>query len=348
MGKTPKKEKKGKLPSGNVRVQVYDYTDDSGKRHYKSFTAATRKEAKALADKWRLTREEHVRTADNMTVYEVVERYIELKGNALSPATITGYSSYLKNYFSGKLGKKKMNEISSSDVQLWISELGRKNLSPKTIKNVYGLLSASLEMFAPDLHIKVTLPARIRPNLYCPNDNDIKKLLKEAAGTELEIAILLAAFGPLRRGEICAIDSNDIAGNIIKVSKSKVLGPDGEWHIKQPKTYGSYREVEFPAFVMDKIRYIRGPIVKTTPNGITKAFDRAVKKSGVPHFRFHDLRHYSASIMHAIGVPDQYILQRGGWISDNVMKSVYRNVIDIESERQNKKINKHFEAMSKT
>ena len=31
-----------------------------------------------------------------------------------------------------------------------------------------------------------------------------------------------------------------------------------------------------------------------------------------------------------IGVPDQYIMQRGGWSSDNVMKSVYRNVIDLE------------------
>ena len=50
--------------------------------------------------------------------------------------------------------------------------------------------------------------------------------------------------------------------------------------------------------------------------------------------------------MHAIGVPDQYILQRGGWASDNVMKSVYRNVIDMETAKQNKKILKHFEKVS--
>lgn len=33
-----------KQPSGNWRVQVYDYTDAKGKRHYKSFTADTKKE----------------------------------------------------------------------------------------------------------------------------------------------------------------------------------------------------------------------------------------------------------------------------------------------------------------
>lgn len=62
--------------------------------------------------------------------------------------------------------------------------------------------------------------------------------------------------------------------------------------------------------------------------------------------RFHDLRHYAASIMHAIGIPDQYILQRGGWSSDSVMKTVYRNTIDLETVRQNKKINDHFKRLS--
>ena len=42
------------------------------------------------------------------------------------------------------------------------------------------------------------------------------------------------------------------------------------------------------------------------------------------------------------------ILKRGGWISDNVMKSVYRNAIDSETVKQNKKINDHFKALSST
>ena len=37
-----KPKKKNQLPSGNVRIQVYDYTDEDGKKHYKSFTAATK------------------------------------------------------------------------------------------------------------------------------------------------------------------------------------------------------------------------------------------------------------------------------------------------------------------
>ena len=201
-------------------------------------------------------------------------------------------------------------------------------------------------MFMPDFHFSTTLPAKMRPDLYCPSDKDVKELLDYIRGTELEIAVLLAAFGPLRRGEICALTDNDIKGNIVSVSKSMVLGPNREWVIKQPKTYGSYREVEFPDFVIDKLKNIKGPIITASPDNVSERFRRALEAAGLPHFRFHDLRHYSASIMHAIGVPDQYILQRGGWASDNVMKSIYRNTIDLEKVRQTKKIKRHFEKLS--
>ncbi len=146
-------------------------------------------------------------------------------------------------------------------------------------------------MFAPDLRVKVTLPAKKKAELYCPSDDDVRKLLNHIKGTELEIAVLLAAFGPLRRGEICALTDNDVHGNTIDVSRSMVKGADHEWYVKQPKTYGSYRSVEFPDFVIDKIKNIKGPLVKSNPDYITHRFGRVLKTIDIPHFRFHDLRH---------------------------------------------------------
>ena len=346
MSKTPKKSK-GKLPSNNYRVQVYDYTDDLGKRHYKSFTAPTKKEARLKAEQWKLSRQRRSSDVEDLTIKEAVRRYIDIKSAALSPSTVTAYEKNYQNHFAGNFGMKKLWDAESPDVQLWISELLRKGLSPKSIRNIYGLFSATLDMFAPTHIIKVTLPAKQKPDLYCPSDEDIKILLKSIEGTELELAVLLAAFGPLRRGEICALESTDIKGNIVTVSKSKVRGPEGVWHTKQPKTYGSYREIEFPDFVIQKLAGRKGAIIHVTPDRLSNMFRQALLKTGLPHFRFHDLRHYAASIMHAIGVPDQYILQRGGWSSDNVMKTVYRNVIDLENVRQTKKINEHFESLKR-
>lgn len=49
-------KRKNSLPSGNFRVLALDYTDPDGKRHYKSFTAPTKKEARMLADEWKLSK----------------------------------------------------------------------------------------------------------------------------------------------------------------------------------------------------------------------------------------------------------------------------------------------------
>ncbi len=336
------RKKKNELPSGNIRIQVYDYTNVDGKKHYKSFTAPTRQEAKYLAAQWKAGKAD--KKPARITLYEAVGRYIDAKEGVLSPSTIRGYKRMQECRMKG-IGRIWLDELNSTDVQIWVSDLS-KSLSPKYVRNLYGLLSATVEMFAPDLTLKVTLPEKKRPDLYCPSDDDVKKLLRQVAGTDLEIAILLAAFGPMRRGEICALESSDIKGNRVSVTKSMVMGPDLEFHIKQPKTYGSYREIEYPEFVIEKIKGREGRIIKRSPNAITCAFQKAIKNSGMPHFRFHDLRHYAASIMHAIGVPDQYILERGGWSSDNIMKSVYRNTIGIETVRQTKKINEHFQKIS--
>ena len=47
-----------KLKSGNWRVLVYEYTDEQKKRHYKSFTAPTKKEAEYMAADYALNRNE--------------------------------------------------------------------------------------------------------------------------------------------------------------------------------------------------------------------------------------------------------------------------------------------------
>lgn len=55
--------------------------------------------------------------------------------------------------------------------------------------------------------------------------------------------------------------------------------------------------------------------------------------------------HYTASIMHAIGIPGQYIMKRGRWKSDKVMKKIYRNTISTEDQKFIEIVNTHVENM---
>lgn len=350
-----------KLPSGSWRCLVYSHSvpvlDEKGmpvldskgkpkeKRIYESFTSddpspAGRRDVELRAAEFAANKI-RISSTHVYTVGEAIEQYLQTKGAVLSPSTFRLYKSYQKNYFSF-LESTKLRDLKNEDVQLWISQLS-PNLAPKTVRNIYGLLTAVMDMYAPHIRLKVKLPEKVRPNLYVPSDEDVKALLAHVKGKELEIAILLAAFGPLRRGEICALTDQDIHGNTISVNKAMVLNAENEWVIKTPKTYSSNREIEFPPFVIAKIPKTNGRIIHANPTQITNRFRRALKFSHLPRtFRFHDLRHYAASIMHAIGIPDQYIMQRGGWATDNVMKSVYRGTIDEQSQKMTLKILNHF------
>ena len=73
MSKTPKK-KKNQLPSGSYRVQVYDYTDVDGKKHYKSFTAPSKKLAQLAAAEWQANKGKYQTTPENLTVYDAIGR----------------------------------------------------------------------------------------------------------------------------------------------------------------------------------------------------------------------------------------------------------------------------------
>ena len=46
--------------------------------------------------------------------------------------------------------------------------------------------------------------------------------------------------------------------------------------------------------------------------------------------------------MHAIGVPDIYIMERGGWSSDKTLKAIYRNSLTDYQRKYTDMTNDYF------
>lgn len=304
-----------KLPSGSYRIrktykgQVYTVVFDS---------KPTQKEAmQAMADELDKVQTRH----GSMTFQAAAEEYIESKRNVLSPATIRGYKSYMGS-LSKKLMAKNVHDITALDVQSEINHLSREH-SPKTVRNYHGFISAVLGVFYPSLKISTTLPQKLKAEPYIPSDRDIKRILERAKGTKYEIPIVLACYG-LRRSEICALSADDLDGDIIRIDKAKVLGEESKWVQKTTKTVSSTREIAIPMEIADKIREL-GHVYNGHPNSITLYLGKIEEDLGIPHFSLHKLRHYFASKMSALSVPEADILKMGGWGTDHVMKSVYRH-----------------------
>ena len=329
-----------KLPSGRWRCRVYDGTDPAGKKIYKSFTADTRKEAEFLAAQYAASRKSTV--SKDRTLSDAYARYIEIKKNTLSPATVREYSRAAKADFP-ELMPLRLSRLTQEALQSAVNVMSA-NHSPKSVRNAHGLLSAVLSMFAPEIRLNTRLPQSRKPDLYVPTEQEVEKLVRSIRGTELEKAVLLAAFGSLRRSECSALMISDIEGDIIHVNKAIVLGADKQWTLKQPKSKAGYRDIKMPGFVIERLKPApNGRIVNIMPVTITDYFADARRKFNLPHFRFHDLRHYQASILHAMGVPDKYIMERGGWSTDSTLKNIYQHTMSDKRKQVEDDIVQRFE-----
>lgn len=335
-----------KLPSGSWRCQVFSHRDASGKRIYKSFTCTDpskkgKRKCEDEATAW--AREKESNLATSKTFGASAAEYIEIRRNTLSPRTIEDYER-TKRLYLPDLDGIRIDDITQQDIQRVIDKYSEK-LSPKTVANIHCFISAVMRQERPQMALTTSLPQRTKPNLNIPSDDDVKTLLEAVKGTTLELPVMLAAFGPMREGEICALRSDNIDGDTVHVCENmikKIVDGQTTWIIRHPKSTDGDRYITYPEFVRKLWESRSGRIVDMNPNTLCKAFKRVTDSLDIPHFRFHDLRHYSASIQHALGIPDAYIMQRGGWSSDRVLKAVYRHAMDDQTKEMNEKANAHF------
>lgn len=334
-----------KLPSGSYNARVYDYTDSKGKKHYQSFTAPTKREAERMATEWASHKDTITRS--DITVIEAIDGFISSREKILSPSTIRVYR-YLQETYYDKIANKKIQKLSTLDLQNFVSELS-SNVSPKSVSNIYGLLSSSLALYMPDKVFRVSLPKKIKKNKVSPSDEDVGRLFEVSSDT-MKKCICLAAFGSLRRGEICSLVYGDLNGCDLYVHSDMVQAQDRSWVVKEtPKTSDSIRHVLLPQAVVDLLGSgaPNERIIDCLPSTITKEFTKFRNKANVK-VCFHDLRHYYASIGAAIGIPDVYLADFGGWAtSSKVMKDVYQNKIVPLSEAYAKKMADHFDDILK-
>lgn len=334
-----------KLPSGSWRVQVFSHTDKDGKKIRESFTAPTKREAELKAAEWAGNHKRH--NSPEMLIKDAIKGYINAKEGVLSPSTIRAYKIMLNNSYND-IGQKKLKKVTTEDLQLFVSDLA-KDKTPKYVSNAYGLLSSSIRFYDPNAHFNITLPKRVKKRQESPTDDNIKTLFN-AATPEMKKCIALAAFGSLRRGEICALVYSDIQNGSVSVTKDLVQASDKSWVVKDiPKTAESYRITPLPDKVLDLLGTgePQESIIKyKNPTSITRTFIKLRDKLGL-HIRFHDLRHFYASIGVVLGCSDIFLADTGGWAhgSNSVMKKVYQNTMSDKNKEYSERMKKHFDGL---
>ena len=314
-----------KLPSGAWQVTVPIGKDKAGRYRYKSFTDKDKKTAVRKAADYQ---DQHREFAESVTVGDAITSFLASQDGILSPGTIRGYTSLAKMLKTryGRIWSTQAHGLSRTAYQKFVNELNAAGLTPKTIRNYTGLISAALK--AQDITPPtVSIPRRSKPEYHIPTENDVKRLAEAAAGTEMEIPLTLAVLG-LRRGEICALRVSDLSGNVLHIRRAVVYDADGLLQTKDPKTLSSDRFVQIPAQTAEKIRR-QGFVTELSPRQLSRRFVRLMRTAKVQTFRFHDLRHFFVSYCHTVlKLSDAQIQALGGWSTSHVMTEYYRQTMN--------------------
>ena len=263
------------------------------------------------------------------------ESFIDSKSNVISPKTAKEYRSLLYSSIPEWLRKKSIDKITQQDLQLFVNEFSATH-APKTVHNAHGFVSSILGQFRPNMRINTTLPQKRKYEPYTPTETDIRRIL-DASKDDLpnHVCFQLGCMS-LRRSEIMALTLDDIDSehNILTINKAMVQNSERKWVLKATKTTESTRKIYIPNSLISEIRQL-GYVYNRHPNKMYRALDRYQKKLGIPHFRFHDLRHFFASYAHEKGImSDQTIMETGGWKSSKTLENIYRHAMNAETAQK--------------
>lgn len=333
------------LPSGSWRCRVYD----NELKKQISFTSklpgkAGKNEAELMAHEYLTGKKQ--KAEQGRTLGECIDEYINLKENILSPKTIAEYRRIRKNQLT-ELCKLHLNDIDSQDVQSFVNMLSLSK-KPRTVKNAYSLVSCTLRVYRPELRLNVTRPTVQKSIKHLP---DAKDVLKAIVGSSVELPCLLAMWCSLRMSEVRGIKRGDIRDGVLTIRRTvvRINGEDVEKN--STKTTGSTRSIALPQYILDLVSKIPTDseyLVSENGHKIYNEFTKLLKNNGLEHMSFHDLRHLNASIMLALGIPDKYAMERGGWSSTGVLKSVYQHTFTAERLEVDKKIDGYFNSILDT
>lgn len=340
---TPKK-----LKSGRWRAQVY-LGKKNGRNVYASVTADTKAECAYKAAQIRSEGLTGPSAAGSLTVGQAVDRYIESCAT-LSPTTIAGYQKQRRTMFPD-LMETKVSSLTAEGLQKAINaemtrETSRRhNLSAKTIKNAWGLVSASLRHIC-GLSFDVKLPKAAPRFLELPEPDAVMAAI---SGTDIELPCMLALWLSLSMSEVRGLKYSSIRHGCIYIDQV-VVDVDGRpVEKKRAKTETRSRMLALPPELLDLIRertafdaYQRGEI----PDGFLWPYSHDKIRHGLDKtglgITFHQLRHLNASVMLQLGVPDKYAMERGGWSTPAVMKSVYQHTFNSERRKVDASVDAYF------
>ena len=292
----------------------------------------------------------------------------------LKPQTLKSYETHIRVNIKPYIGNIKLSALTAHDIQALYNLLSRgtpekKPLSPKTIKNLHGVLHKALQQAVELFLIRVNtsdpckLPRVQKAEITPLNECEIKAFLEAVQGHPFEALFIVDVFTGMRQSEIIGLtwDCIDFDKGTIRIYRQlqKVKGVYRFETLKNDKA----RRITPAPYVMQTLKRLQvqqyaqrfkagsawqgGGFVFTDALGghlkhvtVYKNFKRIAESIGIPAARFHDLRHTFAVASLQVGDDVKTVQENLGHHTAAFTLDVYGHV----SERMKEESARRMEA----
>ena len=257
--------------------------------------------------------------------------------NELAQLTVEAYERRFRLHVEPALGNKVLPDITAHDLRRWLPSVGKPTVQKEARKVLNALMqhavyNGHLE-HNPCRNLKPPKVEKYRPEVL--DAQDVEVYLWHFKNTWSEPAVLLAIGAGLRRGEIIALDVDDVDAKTgaVKIESSIVPTAQGAKE-KGTKTENGVRTVHLPRSILARLLEVMpesGAIVRNQdgtrmrPDVLTHRYekDRATLPDGVPRISLKNLRHTSLTLAFDSGADLLDVSRRAGHSSTTITADYY-------------------------
>lgn len=310
--------------------------------------------------------------SESILVREWTAYWIANFCSGLKKNTAVYYESVCEQHINRVLGGFVITELTSETIQLFINSLSigvgiDHPLSPKSVKNVHGILHKCLdsavryEYLTCNPSTNITLPFLPHRDINVMTNAMITEFIKRIHGTEKEPIYLFALFTGMRESEIIGLTWDCINFDTGSINIHRQLAQDRKTRAFSfaPLKNNKARVIYPSEFVMKLLAKVKKDNPETVDNfvfvnkrfgthytisAVYKTFKRVVSKMGYPELRVHDLRHTYAvlslqagddikSLQHNLGhYSSAFTLDVYGHFTIDMQKTSAKKMSDFISE----------------
>jgi len=305
------------------------YDPGTGRQIQRSITGKTQKEVSAKLRATTTSLDTGTYTQPNkMTVGQWLDIWAREYLGGVKPLTVVSYTSQIKNRIKPAIGAIRLDALNAHIIQGFYNKLGepqkdKHGLSPKTVKNIHGVLHKALQQAVMLGYIRFnptdacTLPRMQHREIKPFDETESRLFLQAIQGHRFEVLFTVTLLTGMREGEVLGLlwDCVDFERGTIFIDKQlQREQKKGGRYIFATLKNDKARTLTPAPWVMQLLRSHRvsqteqrmkyadiwedSGLVFTDELGhhlaihtVYKAFKAMAASIGRPDARFHDLRH---------------------------------------------------------